>query len=202
MPRRTGSTDPRAVRTRTSLIEASIKLLAEGRSEELSVSQIVEHARVSRQVFYEHFESREELLTAVGDQVLVEPIARYAQGLADNYGDENNVLELAKEVGPRRRVVLNLIHGPADSAIYGRCRDALLPVTLELLDDQLGPPGQEIPADDMKWSAEFLIAGLLGILAEALRSATGPAEAARRVKAVARTVETLRLSRRNAETEE
>lgn len=42
----------------------------------------------------------EELLAAVGMKVLVEPIARYAERLRENYGDESNVLELAKEVEP------------------------------------------------------------------------------------------------------
>lgn len=99
-------------------------------------------------------------------------------------------------------MVLNLTHGPADSAIYGLCRDALLPVTLELLDDRLGTPGRALSADHKKWTAEFLIAGLLGTLAEALRSATGADEAARRVGAVACTVATLRLSWRDPETRE
>ncbi|MGV0433806.1 TetR/AcrR family transcriptional regulator [Corynebacterium ureicelerivorans] len=50
--RRSDSTDPRAIRTRNALVQATIGLLKTHTVAELNVSQIVKEAGVSRQVFY------------------------------------------------------------------------------------------------------------------------------------------------------
>ena len=194
MARREDSTDPRAVRTRELLISACTELLRENRSEALSVSRMVKAAGVSRQVFYEHFESRDALLYAVGNAVIVEPMERYAQRVRVRYGDDNNIKQLVAEVAPDRDVVLNILRGPADAAIFAHVREVLLQPTIDLLNGSLAVSGRDVPEDHKRWTAEFLIAGILSSLVEALRAAQGAEETARRINAVTSTLDAMRLS--------
>ena len=66
--RRSDSQDPRALRTRKALIDATMRLLNDYEVADLNVSQIVKEAGVSRQVFYQHFEDRDALVLATAAQ--------------------------------------------------------------------------------------------------------------------------------------
>ena len=63
MARRELSQDPRAVKTRNAIIKTTTELLNEHRVEDITVSQIVNAAGMSRQVFYEHFKDRDAAVT-------------------------------------------------------------------------------------------------------------------------------------------
>ena len=72
--RRVRSRDPRAVRTRSRILDATEELIQAHRVEDISVSQIVSAVGTSRQVYYSHFEDRDSAVTAVLERDVLEPL--------------------------------------------------------------------------------------------------------------------------------
>lgn len=66
------STDLRVQRTEESLHTALRELMNEKRYTKIRVSEITKRARVSRQTFYLHYESKDDLLVSLFDDVFVE----------------------------------------------------------------------------------------------------------------------------------
>lgn len=62
--------DRRKARTREALIEAAVRLIADGQGERASIQQITETADVGFGSFYNHFESKEQLFEAAIADVL------------------------------------------------------------------------------------------------------------------------------------
>jgi AcrR family transcriptional regulator len=62
--------DRRKARTRDALIDAAVQLMAEGRGERASISEITETADVGFGSFYNHFESKEQLFHIASEQLL------------------------------------------------------------------------------------------------------------------------------------
>src|SRR5690242_1801726 len=72
----TGSTEPgtrldrRKARTRQALIDAAVRLIAEGRGERSSIQEITEAADIGFGSFYNHFESKDELFRTASEEIL------------------------------------------------------------------------------------------------------------------------------------
>ncbi len=62
--------DRRKARTRQALIDAAVKLIAEGREERASIQEITEVADVGFGSFYNHFASKDELFRTASGEVL------------------------------------------------------------------------------------------------------------------------------------
>jgi AcrR family transcriptional regulator len=62
--------DRRKARTRQALIDAAIRLIAEGRGDRASVQEITEAADIGFGSFYNHFESKEQLFEMAASEVL------------------------------------------------------------------------------------------------------------------------------------
>jgi AcrR family transcriptional regulator len=62
--------DRRQERTRQAHRQAFIALVAERRYEDIAVTNIVERANVGKSTFYEHFRSKDELLSSLMDRML------------------------------------------------------------------------------------------------------------------------------------
>jgi AcrR family transcriptional regulator len=60
----------RKARTRQALIDAAVRLLAEGRGERASIQEITEAADIGFGSFYNHFTSKEELFDVASEEVL------------------------------------------------------------------------------------------------------------------------------------
>ena len=60
----------RRARTRAQIVEAGAILVAEGPSKPLTVDAIVKAAGVAKGTFYYHFQNVDELVTAVGEQLV------------------------------------------------------------------------------------------------------------------------------------
>lgn len=71
--------DRRQERTRHSLRQAFVALVAERRYEDIAVTDIVERANVGKSTFYEHFRSKDALLSALMDRMLRD-LANAARG--------------------------------------------------------------------------------------------------------------------------
>src|SRR5690349_23653184 len=78
--------DRRKARTRQALIDAAIRLIAEGRGDRASIQEITEAADVGFGSFYNHFDSKEQLFQTVSEVVFEQwgqLIDRASAGLTD-----------------------------------------------------------------------------------------------------------------------
>ena len=62
--------DRRKARTRRALIDAAVRLIAEGRGERASIQEITEAADIGFGSFYNHFESKDQLFETASSEVL------------------------------------------------------------------------------------------------------------------------------------
>jgi AcrR family transcriptional regulator len=78
--------DRRKARTRQALIDAAVRLIAEGRGERASIQEITEAADVGFGSFYNHFASKEQLFETASADVLErwgQMIDRACEGIRD-----------------------------------------------------------------------------------------------------------------------
>ena len=62
--------DRRKARTRQALIDAAVRLIAEGRGDRASIQEITEEADIGFGSFYNHFDSKEQLFATATEEVL------------------------------------------------------------------------------------------------------------------------------------
>ena len=62
--------DRRKARTRQALIDAAVRLIAEGRGERASIQEITEEADIGFGSFYNHFDSKDRLFETASSEVL------------------------------------------------------------------------------------------------------------------------------------
>ena len=78
--------DRRKARTRQALIDAAVRLIAEGRGERASIQEITEAADVGFGSFYNHFPSKEQLFQDASEEVMErrgQMIDRACEGISD-----------------------------------------------------------------------------------------------------------------------
>src|ERR1700730_6798516 len=62
--------DRRKARTRQAMIDAAVRLIAEGRGDRASIAEITEEADIGFGSFYNHFDSKEQLFQTASEEVL------------------------------------------------------------------------------------------------------------------------------------
>src|SRR5580704_6134912 len=78
--------DRRKARTRQALIDAAVRLIAEGRGDRASIAEITEEADIGFGSFYNHFDSKDQLFQTAAEEVLErwgQMIDRAGVGLTD-----------------------------------------------------------------------------------------------------------------------
>jgi len=78
--------DRRKARTRQALIDAAVRLIAEGRGDRASIQEITEEADIGFGSFYNHFDSKEQLFQTAAEEVLErrgKMIDRASAGISD-----------------------------------------------------------------------------------------------------------------------
>ena len=78
--------DRRKARTRQALIDAAVRLIAEGRGDRASIQEITEEADIGFGSFYNHFDSKEQLFQDASQDVLErwgQVIDRASAGITD-----------------------------------------------------------------------------------------------------------------------
>ena len=78
--------DRRKARTRQALIDAAVRLIAEGRGDRASIQEITEEADIGFGSFYNHFDSKEQLFQTASAEVLErwgQMIDRATAGITD-----------------------------------------------------------------------------------------------------------------------
>ncbi len=76
----------RAARTRQALVDAAVRLIADGRVDRASIQEITETADIGFGSFYNHFQGKEELFAAASGELLErwgQMIDRAVAGVAD-----------------------------------------------------------------------------------------------------------------------
>jgi AcrR family transcriptional regulator len=159
MAARTNSADPRAERVRTRLRDAAFSLAGERPVDQLTVSDIVARAEVSRQVFYQHFRDRD-------DAVATAFTVAFASATADIGGDPSaRILRLFDFAAEHHAMYRNIVPSAVTQRVVAAYRA------------ELTPPCQEIAAQGMpvvtafaSLTAESVTRFLVGGFMEVLRS--------------------------------
>jgi AcrR family transcriptional regulator len=92
--------DRRKARTRQALVDAAVRLIAEGRGERASIQEITEAADIGFGSFYNHFASKEELFQTASEEVL-ESWAQMLDAACAGLNDPAEVFALSLRVSGR-----------------------------------------------------------------------------------------------------
>jgi len=155
--------DRRKARTRQALIDAAVRLIAEGRGDRASIAEITEEADIGFGSFYNHFDSKEQLFQTASQEVLEhwgQMIDRATAGVTDP-------AELFA-VGTRISGRLAWTHPGIAGFLTGVGLDALdMPSGLApraLRDIQAGQASGRFTGPDAEIALSAVAGGLLGLL--------------------------------------
>ena len=155
--------DRRKARTRQALIDAAVRLIAEGRGDRASIAEITEQADIGFGSFYNHFDSKEQLFQTASEEVMErwgQMIDRASAGITDP-------AELFA-VGLRISGRLGWTHPDIAGFLTGAGLDALdIPRGLApraLRDIQAGQATGRFTVPDAEIALSAAAGGLLGLL--------------------------------------
>ena len=155
--------DRRKARTRQALIDAAVRLIAEGRGDRASIQEITDEADIGFGSFYNHFDSKERLFQTASEEVLErwgQMIDRATVGLTDPAE--------RFAVGSRISGRLGWTHPDIAGFLTGAGLDALdIPTGLApraLRDIQAGQAAGRFTVPDADIALSAAAGGLLGLL--------------------------------------
>lgn len=182
---RSESQDPRAVRTRTLLVEAAKDHLRQAPAAEMSVSSIVKAAGVSRQVFYQHFADLDALVYTTGQQVLGGAYEKFAARFdtAEDFGEAVSVL--AQNLSGQYEILIHLIDSPVHAQLDAYVYEIMTPTLRDALKGFIEQRGQEHSEETIELLAHFFIAGAQELLEDGVRKGLKEEDLAARVQKVA-----------------
>lgn len=159
MAARTHSADPRAERVRTRLHEAALALAHERPVDELTVSDIVGRAGVSRQVFYQHFGDRDEAIAAAF-------ATEFTRAIDGSHGDPRaRIVRLFDFAGEHRAMYRNVVPSAVTQRVVNAFRDELTPACAEIAEQ-----GMTVVAPIAGLAPDAVTRFLVGGFIEVLRS--------------------------------
>jgi len=155
--------DRRKARTRQALIDAAIRLIAEGRGERASIQEITEVADIGFGSFYNHFESKDQLFETASSEVL-ERWGRMIDRATTGITDPAEVFSLSLRLSAR----LSWTHPEVARFITGAGLDLLdAPGGLApraLRDIQAGQAAGQFSVADPEVALSAVAGGLIGLL--------------------------------------
>jgi AcrR family transcriptional regulator len=162
---KTGSTDPRAVRTREKLVTAFHEAIREPDSRKMSVSALTRSAGVNRTSFYEHFASPEDLaihaLSELFDVVSNADIALRSEHIVSGTEASRRALrEIVSFVGEQRAAYARLLGPGAAPQLVGAVAETFAERTVQALE----PMDVRPPEADPRITAQFLAGGVLSVI--------------------------------------
>lgn len=185
--RRELSTDPRAVKTRATLVEATIELLKHHRAETLSVSQIVKEGHLSRQVFYEHFADRDALLFAAAENI-IQPALLWASENSAKSAPARSLEGLFEVIEPNLEALRNLCDGPVHWKVHSYGVSLVLPFIEARISRELEVNGEKLSDEHVKYTAEVIACGVVDQMTRAIREGRSGRETGRRMLLVLETL--------------
>ncbi|GAA4175440.1 TetR/AcrR family transcriptional regulator [Gryllotalpicola koreensis] len=166
-----GADDPRAARSKRALITAATELLDEHDLSELSITQVVAAAGVTRPTFYQHFGDLAELARAAAVTRLNDEFERH-EPAPPSAGDwlervEPVVRGLLEHLASHRGFYRRVLHGPRSGAAVNAAVDLVARRILErspLLQGVADPQSEEIRDSVviMSGGIVWLLSGWLG----------------------------------------
>jgi AcrR family transcriptional regulator len=155
--------DRRKARTRQALIDAAVRLIAEGRGDRASIAEITEEADIGFGSFYNHFDSKEQLFQTASQEVL----ERWGQMIDRATADITDPAERFA-VGMRISGRLGWTHPDIAGFLTGAGLGALdIPGGLApraLRDIQAGQAAGRFAVPDPEIALSAVAGGLLGLL--------------------------------------
>ena len=155
--------DRRKARTRQALIDAAVRLIAEGRGDRASIQEITEAADIGFGSFYNHFESKEQLFDTASNEVL-ERWGRMIDAASAGIGDPAEVFSTSLRLSAR----LSWTHPEVAQFITGAGLGLLdLPGGLApraLRDIQAGQAAGQFSVADAEIALSAVAGGLIGLL--------------------------------------
>ncbi len=155
--------DRRKARTRQALIDAAVRLIAEGRGDRASIQEITEEADIGFGSFYNHFDSKEQLFQTASAEVLEQwgqMIDRATTGITD----PAELFAMGLRISGR----LGWTHPDIAGFLTGAGLDALdIPVGLvprALRDIEAGRAAGRFTVPDAEIALSAVAGGLLGLL--------------------------------------
>ena len=155
--------DRRKARTRQALIDAAVRLIAEGRGDRASIAEITEEADIGFGSFYNHFDSKEQLFQTASQEVL----ERWGQMIDRATADITDPAERFA-VGMRISGRLGWTHPDIAGFLTGAGLDALdIPGGLApraLRDIRAGQAAGRFTVPDPEIALSAVAGGLIGLL--------------------------------------
>jgi AcrR family transcriptional regulator len=157
MAARSHSIDPRAERVRTRLREAAFALAHERPVDELTVGDIVARAKVSRQVFYQHFADRD-------DAIATAFTVAFAAAIADMGGDARaRILRLFDFAAEHRSMYRNIVPSAVTQRVVTAFRAELQPACVQIATHGM-PVVSPIASLTPESVTRFLVGGFMEVL--------------------------------------
>ena len=155
--------DRRRARTRQALVDAAVRLIAEGRGERSSIQEITEAADIGFGSFYNHFESKEQLFETASREVLErwgQMLDRACTGIADPAEVFSHSLRISARLGWTHPDVGRFITGAGLDLLDAP--GGLAPRALR--DIRAGQASGQFTVPDAEIALGAVAGGLLGLL--------------------------------------
>lgn len=179
----------RATRTRRAVLDAVVALVTERASSVVTVAEVAARAGVGRQLVYQYFAGRDEMLAAAAADLLHVPVQAQAHrlGTAGRTQDPRPAVEaLARHMAEHRVFYRAVITGPASFTARAAMRSEFVHLNRALIAARRPDPAWAQLVDDM---ALFVTAGSGAVIAAWLVDAPDPLDpdafAARMLRLVA-----------------
>lgn len=177
MARRADSQDPRALRTRAAMLDATLGLVRDRRVEDISISQIVKAAGVSRQAFYDHFDDRDDAVVEAIRELTSTRLAELTQDLDPAVEGPQSLVPLMRFLEEERVLYDHLHLGPVQDRAMDVARESLLPACRRMADGLLAAAGEQPDEDDLAEVTRFLAGGVFEVLRGWMRERVPMADA-------------------------
>jgi AcrR family transcriptional regulator len=155
--------DRRKARTRQALIDAAVRLIAEGRGERASIAEITEGADIGFGSFYNYFDSKEQLFQTASQEVL-ERWGQLIDHACADISDPAEVLAVSLRISGR----LGWTHPDIARFLTGAGLEALGAsrglAPRALRDIQAGRAAGRFTVTDAEIALSAVAGGLLGLL--------------------------------------
>lgn len=165
--------DPRATRSKRALLTAATELLDAHDFDELSITQLVTAAGVTRPTFYQHFADLSELASAAAIARLDAEFARHEPGSADAAGEglerlELVVRELLVHLAEHRDFYHRVLNGTRSSAATNAAVELVVRRILERSPLAAARSGRD--SEEVRDSVVILSGGIVWLLSNWLRT--------------------------------